>query len=186
MKKEKAKTDFSCLKKDPMADFDIAIKSFESLCMSFNEAKLKNLPDQDWEQVNAAGRVVLDANEKVKQHIHAMYTLFTAIDEGKTSVVRQALDQGVDPNLENRGGYTMISCATAGGKEKIVDLLLAHKADPSLKQEDVFSAVEHAVIRDNVRIFNKFARAGVVMDKDAIKSIATQYQAEKILKKLSR
>uniref|UniRef100_A0A0C3STI2 Uncharacterized protein n=1 Tax=Guillardia theta (strain CCMP2712) TaxID=905079 RepID=A0A0C3STI2_GUITC len=57
--------------------------------------------------------------------------LCTAAGNGDLAQVRRLIENGVQPNLGDYDNRTALHVASAEGHEKIVEFLLAHKADPS-------------------------------------------------------
>ena len=53
------------------------------------------------------------------------------IKKGDIIAIRSHLKDGLDPNLTNRFGWTLLMLATLHGRTDIVNLLVASGADPS-------------------------------------------------------
>jgi ankyrin repeat protein len=176
MKKIKEPTDFSILKENRSAIHDNFVNYLSELIDKNNNQVPHDLSD--------AALYAIKVHKLLEQYDQALSILTAAIRTGDAAVVQDALQQGVDPNLTTKEGFTLLSYAAAAEQGKVVDLLLAHKADPAHKEKDALSALEQTAIKDNVRIFNKFARAGAAIDAPALKKIAARNQAEKMLKRL--
>ena len=60
--------------------------------------------------------------------------LIDAVRSGDIQGVRELLDRGVDPNIQDRSGYTALIFAARGANIEIVELLLNYGADPSIRE----------------------------------------------------
>lgn len=58
-----------------------------------------------------------------------------AIESGKPDVVKMVLQAGADPNAKGETGMTPLMIATFVGNASVIDVLLAHQADPSLAED---------------------------------------------------
>ena len=71
--------------------------------------------------------------------------LFRVIDEGKIEVVRWAMEQGVDPNLESpKSGATLLTEAISALQPAIVELLVQYGADPEFADDEGITPLELA------------------------------------------
>jgi uncharacterized protein len=55
------------------------------------------------------------------------------IKQGDLAALRKELESGVDPNLQNQHGWTILMLAAMHGKSDMAELMLAYGADPTLK-----------------------------------------------------
>ena len=53
------------------------------------------------------------------------------IKRGDEAALRAALEDGLDPNLSNENGWTLLMLAAVEGSSPIGKLLLEHNADPN-------------------------------------------------------
>lgn len=53
------------------------------------------------------------------------------IKQGDLTALRKEMNSGLDPNLQNRYGWTIIMLAAMHGKSDMVELLLGCGADPA-------------------------------------------------------
>ncbi|MBN1974174.1 MAG: ankyrin repeat domain-containing protein [Sedimentisphaerales bacterium] len=55
---------------------------------------------------------------------------------GELTKVREYLSQGINVNLQDKGGFTPLQCAVLGGHKDIVDILLSNGAEVDLKDKN--------------------------------------------------
>ena len=60
-------------------------------------------------------------------------SLFTALRNGHPEVVEFLLEHGIDPNIQNNNGDTLLQLAAANNYLRLVKLLLEHGADPNIQ-----------------------------------------------------
>ena len=63
------------------------------------------------------------------------------IKKGDLLALQHALEAGLDPNLTNRFGWTLVMAATLRGRSDFVQLLLSRGADPARRNKFGESAV---------------------------------------------
>jgi ankyrin repeat protein len=63
---------------------------------------------------------------------------------GRTEVCGLLLDAGAPVDARQSGGYTALHEAALNGNEALVDVLLAHGADPALADDEGRTAADHA------------------------------------------
>ena len=73
--------------------------------------------------------------------------LHSAVAGRNLGAVRRLVEAGADPNVHQHGGWTPLQGASAHGDEAIVDLLLAHGADPAATNDSGKDAA--ALAREN-------------------------------------
>jgi len=56
-------------------------------------------------------------------------TVHKAIKRGDSEAIRNAFDEGLDPDLANKGGWTILMLAAMKGNSQIGKLLIDHGAD---------------------------------------------------------
>ena len=61
--------------------------------------------------------------------------LHRRIKNGHLLELRHELDAGLDPNLKNRLGWTLLMVTALEGRMDVLDLLIARGADPRLKNK---------------------------------------------------
>ena len=61
-------------------------------------------------------------------------SLLAAVAEEQPDLVRRLLEQGADPESRGPDGYTVLMVATKKGHGEIVEILLAHGADPNAQE----------------------------------------------------
>lgn len=69
------------------------------------------------------------------------------IKRGDEPALRAALDTGLDPNLANQNGWTLLMLAAVEGNVPIARLLLEKGADPSLRNNKDETALTLATHR---------------------------------------
>lgn len=90
-------------------------------------------------------------NEMRVQPLHA------AVAARNLEAVALLLDHGADVNARQQVGYTPLMGAASGGRDDIVDRLLAHGANPALVSEDGKTAADiaaehgHAALAERLR-----------------------------------
>jgi ankyrin repeat protein len=57
------------------------------------------------------------------------------IRQGDLSALRKEMTSGLDPNLQNRYGWTILMLAAMHGKSDMAKLLLGHGADPARRNK---------------------------------------------------
>jgi uncharacterized protein len=65
------------------------------------------------------------------------------------------MDSGLDPNLQNQYGWTILMLAAMHGKSDMVELILAYGADPSRRNKFGDTAVELAHLKGHKRTEEK-------------------------------
>ena len=73
--------------------------------------------------------------------------LFTAASRGRTSEVRQLLEQRADVSAQASGGYSALIESAMKGHDRVVQLLLDKRADVTAKLEDGYSALHFGLTR---------------------------------------
>jgi len=71
---------------------------------------------------------------------------------GDMSRIRQFLEQEPDVNAKDEFGYTALHLAADRGNINVVELLLKHGADPTIKDGDGLSAAEIAQVAGHAEI----------------------------------
>lgn len=71
--------------------------------------------------------------------------LVYAVNSSELSLVSKLLEAGADANISfNKAGYTLLMEASFEGQGDLVELLLKHKADPSIRDKEGMSALDYA------------------------------------------
>ncbi len=70
--------------------------------------------------------------------------LHSAVAGGHEAVARALVEGGADVNAAQDGGHTPLMGAAQNGLDATVELLLAHGADPTARNQDVLTAAELA------------------------------------------
>ena len=73
--------------------------------------------------------------------------LFNAAKNGDLEAVKLLLDRGIDPNLEDRRGWTALMIGSQNRRLKIVKELLNRGADPNAQNRDGDTALMVAISR---------------------------------------
>jgi ankyrin repeat protein len=123
--------------------------------------------------------------------------LYHAVYGTKVKTVKFLLEHGANPNTrENRKGFKCLDqdctdtqeisgkpaleCAIASGNEDIVQLLLAHGADTSFKNEAGMTPLALAADRDNIEMLQAFLDVGAdpATDPEAVSRVAGLIECE--------
>ena len=72
--------------------------------------------------------------------------------EGKMNYVVKLLDQGVDIDVQNKGGWTALMLASRNGKKKVVQKLLDQGANVNLQNNDGQTALIVASVHNHVNV----------------------------------
>lgn len=78
--------------------------------------------------------------------------LMAATYKSNNVIVQNLLKKGANPNIKDTNGMTSLMLAAQFGNVEIIKLLLAHKADKSLLNNEEKSAFEFAVFSGNNEI----------------------------------
>lgn len=91
--------------------------------------------------------------------------LFEAIKEGRTDIIKAALDAGADPNSVSLSPFygSLLELAAAEGRLDIVNLLLAGGADPRAKGNETL--LLRAMDPKNIQILKRLVEAGAWIKK---------------------
>lgn len=100
---------------------------------------------------------------KKKLAKEASMSLATQMHWGKSRGAKWLLEHGADPNVYHTqsGNSALHSAAIHGANPKMIDLLLAHGADPSLKNRDKKDAIQLAREAKKDRVLKQL-RAGII------------------------
>jgi ankyrin repeat protein len=77
--------------------------------------------------------------------------LHRCIKNGDLIGLRRDLDGGLDPNLKNRFGWTLLMITALEGRMDLLDLLISRRADPSLKNKFGDTAESLARFKKHIR-----------------------------------
>jgi ankyrin repeat protein len=87
--------------------------------------------------------------------------LWAACYAGNSVCIQALIDAGVGINHQNSSsGATALIFAASSGREKIVEQLLAAGADPTLKTDDDFTALDLASTRHILKLLSKLVKTG--------------------------
>ena len=92
-------------------------------------------------------RMLLDLGADVHQAANnpaKVQALHAAVSSNQTQIVRWLIDAGADVNARQQMDYTPLMGAAANARLEILDLLLAHGADPSMKTTEGKTAADLA------------------------------------------
>src|SRR5258708_6276345 len=81
------------------------------------------------------------------------------IKKGDLVGLRAALEGGLDPNLKNRFGWTLLMLAAMQGRPDLAELLISFGADPKFKNQFGDSAMTLAYLKGHQRLSAKLKRA---------------------------
>ena len=104
---------------------------------------LRNFPVTNFGKQPEVGHLLNDQS--------ALITMMYGADDEDVEIIRALLKKGVNPNLDNGYGFTILSCASMRGNFIIVKLLLENGADPNLGSKS-FVALELAASRGHTQI----------------------------------
>ena len=87
--------------------------------------------------------------------------LWAACYAESSACIAALLRAGIDINYQNpASGATALIFAASSGKETVVELLLAAGANPALKTQDDFTALDLASTRKILKLLSKFVKSG--------------------------
>jgi ankyrin repeat protein len=81
-------------------------------------------------------------------------------EETSLPLCKLLLEAGADPNVKQAGGWTPLHQAATHGRKAVVELLLAHGADVTLKSDDDRTAAEMAEVKGHEEIQTLLSRSG--------------------------
>ena len=100
-------------------------------------------------------RLLLEAGAPINQVSGLGYTaLGAAVKKGNLDTVQQLLSAGADVNVTGMGpnDESPLQMAAIGGNEKIVTLLISHKADLSAQKGEIGNVLQMAIYSQNLNI----------------------------------
>lgn len=83
-----------------------------------------------------------------------------AAEDGKTEVVAQLIERGMDVNTSDRAGNTLLMIAVRNGNEGLAEYLLKNRANPSMRNKYGDSALLMATMAGNLRLVKDLVVAG--------------------------
>lgn len=90
--------------------------------------------------------------------------MLVAIKSGNTPDVVAILKRGLDPNLVDREGYTLLMLAVRDGNEEMVDILLAAKANPNARNAHGDTALRLAALRGSLPMVERLVKARAMVN----------------------
>jgi ankyrin repeat protein len=109
--------------------------------------------------------------------------LYNAVITSKVDDVRNLLDSGVDPNIENNKRKTPLYWAAYTKNDKIVKLLLDKGADPNIEDNEGKTPLYWAVFTGNIHATNILLQHGANPNKPDKKGDTPLSIAERLDKK---
>ena len=82
----------------------------------------------------------------------------TLIKRGDEAALRVALENGLDPNLTNENGWSLLMLAAVEGSVPVGKLLLEHGADPARANTKSQTALDIATARDHAAFVQLLAK----------------------------
>ena len=86
--------------------------------------------------------------------------LIRAAKDNDMDQVVELLDQGLDPNLQDRDGWTALIYTSTGGNLEMLQALLDHGADPNLQTRNGWTGLMHAADYSNFDVMEKLLEHG--------------------------
>ena len=93
--------------------------------------------------------------------------MLVAIKTGSAPDVIALLNRGLDPNIVDREGYTLLMLAVRDGDADIVDVLLAAKANPNARNGHGDTALRLAAFRGSLPMVEKLVKARALINMPA-------------------
>lgn len=90
--------------------------------------------------------------------------MLVAIKSGNTPDVVAILQRGLDANIVDREGYTLLMLAVRDGNEDIVDVLLAAKANPNARNAHGDTALRLAAFRGSLPMVERLVKARALVN----------------------
>lgn len=94
-----------------------------------------------------------------EKSLEGIRALFYAIERSNLAYARKVLVMNFDPNLQHDNGYTPLAYAAMKGSLPMMELLLAHGADPGLATREGDSPVELALRFGHAEAAERLRRA---------------------------
>lgn len=94
------------------------------------------------------------------EELEFLASVFDAVRDGATDAVARVLDQGLPANLTNDQGDTLLILAAYHDHPALVELLLAHGAEPDRVNDRGQTALGAATFRQNERSVRSLLAAG--------------------------
>lgn len=100
--------------------------------------------------------------EQLKHSLLHRTNFVESAENGDFKTVDRYLQLGMDANTKDNKKSTALMGATLNGHKKIVDLLLEYKANPLLKDQNGFTAVDYAKIHERQFIISALQKQSSV------------------------
>jgi len=107
--------------------------------------------------------------ERSAEGVRAM---FYAIEKNNLPYAQKVLSMNFDSNLRHDNGYTPLAYAAMKGNPQMVELFLAHGADPSSATREGDTAVELALRMGHTEVADTLKRARQEQDARAVEATA--------------
>lgn len=101
-------------------------------------------------------------NKQLQNSLLHRTNFVESAEDGDFETVSRYIKLGIDVNTKDSKEATALMGATLNGHNKIVDLLLEKKANPLLKDNNGFSAVDYAKIHERKFIISKLQKQNPV------------------------
>jgi ankyrin repeat protein len=99
-------------------------------------------------------------NEKDKEGFTALHRA-VCLQRNRGAVTKALIDAGADVNAKTNEGKTPIMLAVRGGAGEVVDMLIAARAQLSIKDNDGNDVMAHAKIRNELSMIRRLEGAGL-------------------------
>lgn len=90
--------------------------------------------------------------------------MLVAIQRGSAPDVAALLKRGLDPNIVDREGNTLLILAVRDGNEEIVDVLLAARANPNARNAHGDTALRLAAFRGSLLMVERLVKARALVN----------------------
>lgn len=107
---------------------------------------------------------VLSLTLALPAHAGIYDDMLVAIKRGSAADVSELLKRGLDPNIVDREGYSLLMLAVRDGNEEIVDVLLAAKANPNARNANGDTALRLAAFRGSRPMVERLVKAKALVN----------------------
>lgn len=135
--------------------FDPNVKDNRGMTLLMHAVKTDNL--------ELAG-IIMRKKPRLNEKDNEGYTVLhraASLQKNRAAMTKLLIDSGADVNAQTVQGKTPVMLAIRGGAGEVVDMLIAARADLTIKDGDGNDAMAHAKIRNELSMIKRLEQAGL-------------------------